>query len=183
MHVYAIFNAANGKLYIGQHAGDNLEKYFAKNLTEALAHRGGKKRLYNAIRKHGAKCFSVRSLHRASDKTELNRVEVAYIKLFGTQDPDLGYNIAAGGGGTLGIKLSATTRSKMRSVRKGQPKSKEWAEKLSLAQRGRQLTAEHKSALSKGQTGKKKYRSPEHCRLISDNKKLWWAKKRTEQCQ
>ena len=42
MHVYLIQNIVNGKIYIGQHAGDDLEMYWKHNIRAALAKRGNK---------------------------------------------------------------------------------------------------------------------------------------------
>ena len=45
--------------------------------------------------------------------------------------------------------------------------------------RGKELSPEHIANLKLGQTGKKKRRSPEHSAKISENKKAYWAQRRT----
>jgi group I intron endonuclease len=181
MHVYMITNEANDKIYVGQHAGDDLAKYFKRCAQRALNGANTKPHLYNAIRKHGIDSFTIHSLVRPADKSQMDALEIFFIRTLATQNPDSGYNIASGGSvGMTGVKATAATRAKMSASRKGKAHSKEWNQKIGDAQRGRTLTAEHILALKAGQRGKSKYRSPEHCKKISENKKLWWENKRSE---
>ena len=188
MQVYAINNIANGKLYIGQHAGEDLIAYLKHNIRAALRNAGNKTFLYRAIRKYGGDNFTIRCIHKCVDKLEMDRAEKAYIKFFGTQDPVLGYNITAGGGGRLGTKNPHTEEQKknMSRIMKGRILTAEWKKKIGDAQRGRPLTEAHKAALKGSQLGvKKSPRSPEHCEKIRENKRKWWAlrKQEVDQCQ
>jgi group I intron endonuclease len=165
MHVYLIQNKANGKVYVGQHAGDDLDAYLNHNIRHALSNQGNKLFLYRAIRKYGADAFDIRTIYTPVDKQDMDNAEIAFIKFFGSQNEELGYNITAGGGGRLGTHNphSEETKAKMSAVRKGKPKSKEWAEKIAAPQRGRSLTPEHIAALRAGQKGcKKPPRTEEH---------------------
>src|SRR5271165_7153962 len=101
MQVYLIQNLVNGKCYVGQHSGDDLEKYWKHNVRAALRNSGNKTYLYNAIRKYGEENFTIRRIHKADSKEDMDNAEIAYIKFFGTTDDELGYNITAGGGGRL----------------------------------------------------------------------------------
>ena len=142
MHVYMIQNLVNGKCYIGQYAGENLSDYLSYNIRAALANRGNKLFLYRAIRKHGPENFVIHSLCNPISKEELDNYEIAYIKLFGTQNDKLGYNITGGGGGRLGTTsiCSSETRLKMSLSRRGKSKSPEWIKKIGDSQRGRSLS-------------------------------------------
>jgi group I intron endonuclease len=173
MHVYLIQNVENGKCYVGQHAGDDLEAYWQHNVRAALGNRGNKLAPYRAIRKHGPESFTIRSIYSPKDKEDMDNAEIAYIKFFGTQG-ELGYNLTAGGGGRLGTThiCSPETKEKMSATRKGMPKTAEWSERIGLAQRGRPLTPEHIEALKLGQKGcKKPPRTEEHKRRLVESRK------------
>lgn len=176
MHVYVITNLVNGKIYVGQHVGEDLQAYFKSCVRSALRGADNKPHLYNAIRKHGTQAFAVTSLVNPIDKDQMDRLEAFFIRTLEAQDTEFGYNIMSGGsGGMLGLRHSAATLDKMSVTRKGQTKSREWAQHLSDSQRNRVFTDTHKRNLSVGQTGKSKRRSPEHCRKLSEAKKRWWA--------
>jgi group I intron endonuclease len=173
MHVYLIQNIVNGKCYVGQHAGDDLDKYWKHNVRAALAGRGNKLFLYRAIRKYGPENFTIRTIHTPVDAEDMTRAEIAYIKFFGTQDDELGYNITAGGPGRLGTTsiCSSETRKKMSDTRKGVPKTEEWAKAIGDSQRGRSLTPEHIAALKAGQKGcKKPPRTEEHKKRLRESR-------------
>lgn len=179
MHVYAIQNRVNDKIYVGQHAGDDLQRYLAHNIRHALANIGNKTYLYNAIRKYGGDAFSIRSLVQAVDKDQLDSLEIFFIRTLETQNPEIGYNITAGGGGRLGITRPHTYAEKehMSEVMKGREIT--WGDKISAAQKGKTLTPEHIAALKVGQKGcKKPPRSLEHRQKIREHRKLWWANKK-----
>ena len=106
MHVYLIQNKVNGKCYVGQHVGDDLDWYFQENIKSSLRGNTGKRLLYRAIRKYSPENFDIRSISTFDTKEELDRYEIAYIKFFGTRNPELGYNLTDGGEGVLGFKMS-----------------------------------------------------------------------------
>ena len=181
MYVYVITNSVNGKIYVGQHVGDDLEAYFAHNVKAALANRGNKTYLYKAIRKYGADSFTIEPLIvDVKDKIALDEWEKLFISMFETQNSDIGYNITGGGGGRLGTHHKHTEEFKKQvSLRhKGKVTPLETRIKISLSQKGRKFTEEHKQALRLGQLGKKKRRSKEHCLKISENKRRWWAERK-----
>jgi len=164
MHIYAITNVANGKIYVGQHSKDDLPAYLAYNIRAADA-------------------FVIRSLVCPIDKEQMDKLEMFFIRTLETQDDSVGYNITAGGGGRLGIKRLHTQEEKdhMSQVMMGREIT--WADKISASQKNRPLTPGHVAALKLGQKGcKKPPRSPEHCEKIRENKKKWWAERKGGTC-
>lgn len=91
--LYLITNIKNGKQYVGittNKLGDRLRGHFA------LARKGRKSHLYNAMRKYGRSAFKIELLRNdAKDFAELQRQEVEEITTRGTIRH--GYNSAAGG--------------------------------------------------------------------------------------
>ena len=179
MHVYVITNTVNGKIYVGQHAGEDLQAYLQHNIKAALGNRGNKLFLYRAIRKYGPDVWEIKSLVHPVDAEQMTALEVFFIRVLESQNAEIGYNITAGGPGQLGRKgiwkHTEEWKRRMSILRKGVPKTSEWAKKIGDAQRGRPFTEEHKAAL-RGPYGKQKNpRSAEHCRKIGENKRKWWA--------
>jgi group I intron endonuclease len=168
----------NDKIYVGQHSGDDLQAYLAKNIRAALAGRGNKTILYRAIRKYGPDAFVINSLVRPCDKPQMDALEIFFIRTLGTQDDSIGYNITAGGGGQLGVHRPHTQEEKDHMSVMMKDRVITWADKLSSSQQGRVFTDEHRAALKLGQTGCKKSRTPEHCEKIRAIKKQWWAEKK-----
>ena len=173
MHVYLIQNVVTGKCYVGQHAGEDLDAYWKHNVRAALGNRGNKLFLYRAIRKYGPENFTIKTIHKPTSVEDMTNAEIAYIKFFGTQNDERGYNITAGGPGRLGTTTicSDETRAKMSATRTGKPKSEEWSKKIGDSQRGRSLTAEHVAALKAGQKGcKKPPRTAEHIKNMIESR-------------
>jgi group I intron endonuclease len=151
MQVYAINNIANGKIYVGQTIRD-LDAYLRSDVTRALKRTKDRKPyLYAAIRKYGPKNFTIRCIHKCADKAEMDRAEKAYIKLFGTQDPELGYNLADGGGGSFGYTRVITSehREKIRLAGIGRKHSEDTKARMRAAAVGKPKSEEHKAKLRK----------------------------------
>lgn len=103
MYVYVIRNSATGKVYIGQHKGDNLKKYLQTKLSDAAKYRGGSSHLFASMRKHPKEVWSIEPLMDGIEtKEELNHLEKLLIALYDTQNPEVGYNICKGGEGYTG---------------------------------------------------------------------------------
>jgi hypothetical protein len=102
MYIYVITNTATGKIYIGQHKGNNLKKYLQTKLSDAHGHRGGHSHLYASMRKHPKDAWSIEPLMEADTKEELDRLEILLIALYDTRNPEVGYNICKGGEGFTG---------------------------------------------------------------------------------
>jgi len=183
MHVYAIQNRVNDKIYVGQHAGDDLQRYLAYNIRHALANSGNKTYLYNAIRKYGGDAFFIKSLVEAIDKEQMDALEIFFIRTLETQNPEIGYNITAGGGGRLGTKRPHTEFEKVHMSEVMTGRKVTWADKISVAQKGRKFTPEHIAALRAGQRGcHKPPRTAEHIRHLMESRKQKAAERRA-QCQ
>lgn len=102
MYVYVIRNSATGKVYIGQHKGNNLRKYLQTKLSQAK-HRNGTSHLFASMRKHPHEVWSIEPLAEGIEtKADLDRLERLYIALFDTRNPEIGYNICRGGEGFTG---------------------------------------------------------------------------------
>src|SRR5208282_3718257 len=102
MQVYQLRNKITGKIYIGQ-TSQELRGYFRRECWKALNGSTKKPFIYNAIRKYGVESFDVRTLVFVQTKEEMDYYEKELILRLHTQDRKFGYNLAAGGGGTLGI--------------------------------------------------------------------------------
>lgn len=153
MFVYLIQNVVNGKCYVGQHSGDDLSWYFTENIKSALRGSTGKRLLYRAIRKYGADSFTVSSIYTPIDKEEMDRAEKAFIKLFGTRNTELGYNLTDGGEGVLGLVATEETRQKLRKAGKarGVPDACRAAQKEWI--KTRVFTEEYRKNLSDSRKG------------------------------
>lgn len=194
MQVYQITNHVNGKIYIGQHAGTDLHKYWKANVKPALKGNTGKTLLYRAIRKYGEAAFTISSLVRPIDKQQMDALEIFFIRTLETQNPDIGYNITAGGGGVLGLKFSEESVEKMRKSNKGISRacraaqkeylnsrvfSEDHLENLSTSRLGMVFSEEHRKNISASRKGKApwnkgKKMSAEHCSKLSAARKLDW---------
>jgi group I intron endonuclease len=136
MIVYLITNKKNGKKYVGQHAGIDLESYWRRNVWLAETGYQGKRLLYRAIRKYGADGFEVKPLVIVGTKQEMDLYEIGLIKSWDTTDPKKGYNITHGGNGSLGVKMSKETRAKMSASRIGLVMPESHRQKLSQRSMG-----------------------------------------------
>lgn len=146
MHIYAITNMANGKVYIGQHSGDDLSAYLALQCRRAVS--GGrmndKPLLYRAIRKYGADAFVISSLVCPYDKEQMNALEKFFVRTCESRDLDIGYNLAEGGLGGATRNGRQNIQHQIDAVRAymtGRPKSLEHRKHLSESKMGKPAPA------------------------------------------
>ena len=112
--IYLLTNTVNGKVYVGQ-TSFTLEKRWREHLRLAFSNKPRKQRLHWAIQKYGAEVFVKTTLATAATPEELDKLEEQYIRQFDSTDKAKGYNDSAGGGnGRLGVRISETTREKLR---------------------------------------------------------------------
>jgi group I intron endonuclease len=179
MLIYLITNTINGKQYIGQTL-HSPEKRWQEHVYTA---QGDRRRslwpLYHAIRKYGPKAFIISTLAEASSQEELNQLEIEFIEAYQTLDRAFGYNRHEGG--NRPPKSTPEARQKAAISNRGQKRTLETKQRMSIAQkghsrRGHAWTEEAKQRASEAQ--KERCRlyggsrlglksSPEHCQRIS----------------
>ena len=119
MFIYVVENLINHKKYVGFHSTDNLNDGY---MGSGIA-------LKRAIKKYGLENFNRFILEECdfSNWQERERFWIKELKTFGE-----GYNLTIGGDGSLGLVLSEETKSK-----------------ISMANKGREISEEHRKKLSK----------------------------------
>lgn len=111
MFVYIIVCSESLKLYVGQHKGDDLQKYLSKKFYDAHRAYRGYSILYGAMRKHPRNTWSIHPLVSGiENRAELDELEKHFIRVLKTQHPDVGYNICRGGEGRRGPHTAETLR-------------------------------------------------------------------------
>lgn len=169
------FTSPSGLSYIGQTC--NLEKRI-----RAHKNRGGCTAFHNAIKKHGFESFTQEILHENLTIDEANYWEEFYIREHQTLSPN-GYNLLTGGSNSTPseetrAKLSKAqtnrspehrarmseanrnrpapnheTRIKLSAARKGIPHTEESKQKISIAQKDRVFSTEHRNKISNSLKG------------------------------
>jgi group I intron endonuclease len=153
MFVYLVSNKINGKKYVGQHSGPDLQRYWKKTIYRAL--RGSDDRvrsLYLAIRKYGPDNFEIKPLVIVGTREELNYYEIGMIRALNTKSPE-GYNLTDGGDGIF--NLSQESRQKMSESHTGKKQSEETKSKRIASLRGLKRSEETKLRMSQAQLGNK----------------------------
>lgn len=167
MVVYLITNLVNGKHYIGKTV-QPLERRWGQHLSDARC--GSQTYFLDAIRKHGAGAFSIVPLISILvTDPQLKEQEKFWIRQFNSNDPRYGYNLTAGGDGSLGCRHSVEARRKMSASRKGKSHSAEHNRKIGEASKGRKHSAETRRKMSYAHKGK--ILSAETCRKMSEFRK------------
>lgn len=153
MFVYLVTNKVNGKKYVGQHSGLDLQKYWKKHAYRALASPTDRVRaIYSAIRKYGLENFEIKPLVIVGTKEDLNYYEIELIRVLKTKAPS-GYNLTDGGDGVS--NPSQETRQKMSESQTGKTQSEETKLKRSQSLRGQKRSEETKRRMSEAQMGNK----------------------------
>jgi hypothetical protein len=107
MLIYLIVNHVTWKIYVGQHKGNNLQKYLQQKLSQAWYELkrgcGGSSYLFRSMRKHPKDVWSIHPLlSDIQTKVELDQHEKLLIKALAAQNHEIGYNICRGGEGFTG---------------------------------------------------------------------------------
>ena len=89
-YIYKTTNLITGKIYVGK-------KTFEKNRNRTYF--GSGTLLLQALKKYGKENFAVEILDFAVDKAHLNLLEKWWIQYLDSRNPNVGYNIVAGGQG------------------------------------------------------------------------------------
>jgi hypothetical protein len=156
MYVYVIRNSVTGKVYIGQHKGNNLKKYLQTKLSQAHYElkRKGKGRgshLFASMRKQPKEVWSIEPLIEGIEtRLELDRMECLYIAMFDTRNPEVGYNICRGGEGFTG-KHTSEAKAKVSEKAKAwhSDPTKEVERKVRLQRISASLKARSREPVSK----------------------------------
>jgi group I intron endonuclease len=109
--IYLAVNRVNGKAYVGQTTrgvAHRLESHRQKSCRAGASH------FQRALNKYGEANFDVAVLETCEDKQSLNAAERAWIARLGSIAP-YGYNIAAGGEGSLEARRSVAWNEAVRS--------------------------------------------------------------------
>jgi len=116
--IYKITNKINGKVYVGFTTKSLQERWKrhcnrSKNKSNYIFH--------NAIRKHGPDNFYKEVLTESENADFLLKVmEPMYIQMFQSNNPVFGYNMTAGGEGTIGIEVKESTRKLLSEINTGE---------------------------------------------------------------
>jgi len=150
--IYLLTNTLDGKQYIG-FTIQTLDKRCSDHLKSVRYN--SKTYLHNAIRKYGWDKFTSEIIYQSDDHIHCLKVaEVSLIADYNTfKGP--GYNLTAGGEGTLGYNHTEESKQKMSAAKKGEkshmfgiPKSKETKQKMSEARKGWSPSKETRQKMS-----------------------------------
>lgn len=122
--IYKYTNQVNNKVYIGQTINEYKRKYAHKHTLNSW-----RSYLHNAIKKYGYDKFVYEILEEIDDidvkelKIKLDTLEQKYISIYKSNNPNFGYNLTLGGGGTLGLKQSKESNLKRSKTHKAKCKT------------------------------------------------------------
>jgi len=157
MFVYLITNRVNGKQYVGQHSGNNLEKYLRRKVcTAKRLIKTTRIVLYQAFCKYGIENFSIRPLVVVGSKWETDRYEIGLIKAFNLRNSEKGYNLTDGGDGTIGVHPNEETRKKISKSHLGIKPSEETRKRLSEVHKGKRLSEQSQLRANESRRGLKR---------------------------
>jgi group I intron endonuclease len=156
--IYRITNIVNGKVYIGQSVFRNHKNRLSEHISAAKrAHCDSfNTKLSRAIRKYGKEAFVSEVICFCDSKISMNEAEISLIKAYNSRNDRFGYNISAGGDGTVGVIPSKETRLKLSVSHRGYKHSDETKAKMSVARMGRVFTPESRKKISDSNIGIKK---------------------------
>lgn len=157
-YIYKITNSINGKCYIGQTTNSTefrWKKYKRFDCAE-------QPKIYHALKKYGQETFTYETLDVATNQEELNFLEEIYMLCFDSREN--GYNIKEGGSHG---KHSEETKQKISIANRGRKQTEEHRFKLSLSHRSKRnpLSEETKLKISHSKRGYKF--SEEHLKNMS----------------
>ena len=159
--VYRITNKVTGKFYIGITRCTVAARWRRHRWDARRGKKGGL--LHKSMRKHGESAFLVEVIHSGLTDEQAMALEIHEISVHNCLIPH-GYNLSPGGFlpgpqerrvRHKGVKRSPETRERMRLAAIGRaPPSAETRLKLSLAGKGKRLSAEHRAKIKATKAGK-----------------------------
>ena len=136
----------NNKIYIGQHKGEFNKNYHGSGI------------IIKNIKRKRPNDLITELIECCNTLNELNEKEIYWINHYNSCDEKIGYNIAKGGGGRLGVKFSEETKKHLSEINKGKHISEETRKKMSESlkgkNKGKHLSEETKRKLSESKKGK-----------------------------
>jgi group I intron endonuclease len=145
-YIYKTTNIINNKIYIGQHVATEFDKYY-KGSGTILAH---------AFKKYGKENFNCVLLEAAETKDELDAKEIYWIDKLDSRNKSIGYNITAGGEGTVGYQHTEEAKKKMSIAKKGKQLTDTHKKAIGLRLKGHTLSEESKAKLREANLGQKR---------------------------
>lgn len=130
--VYCHTNKVNGKKYIGI---TGTKPTYRWNNGEGYKRSP---RFYNAIKHYGWDAFTHEILYTGLTKEDAEQLEIDMIAKYKTQDSNMGYNLASGGGVNRGWRMSEEAKKKIGEASKGHPVSPEARARISAGNTGNQ---------------------------------------------
>ena len=91
MIIYKITNLINNKIYIGLTTTELKVRWNRHCVKSDPRH------LYCSMRKYGIENFTIEQIDSADSIIKLGELERYYIEKYNSQDPNIGYNLSAGG--------------------------------------------------------------------------------------
>lgn len=144
-NIYAIYNNANGKRYVGQTKQGYLTRF-----SQHLMSSSGCPALRNAINKYGKEKFHIELLDIAYDRETANKKEKMWIELYKSYKPENGYNLSMGGviGDFTEETLKKMSKSKMGNKNSfyGREHTKESKKKMSEWKKKHYVKGNHPAA-------------------------------------
>ena len=144
-YIYKTTNLINGKIYVGQHIAESFDVYY----------KGSGQMLKRAFKKYGKENFKCELLVEANSKEELDNLEQYWIEQLNTRDTTIGYNIVAGGGGTVGYQHTTEAKKAMSLAKKGKPLTDSWKKAIGRASKGHKMSEAQKEKLRAINLGRK----------------------------
>ena len=145
-YIYKTTNLINNKIYIGQHTASEFDKYY----------KGSGVMLTRAFKKYGKENFSCVLLEAVESKKDLDIREAYWINKLNSRDSDIGYNITAGGEGTVGYRHTEEAKKKMSVAKKGKPLTEAQKNAISMHVKGHKMSEDTKAKLRAINLGSKR---------------------------
>ena len=110
--VYIHRNKENGKIYVGQTCRQPENRWLNGKGYAPGSHFG------HAVAKYGWDGFDHEIVRENMTLEEADQLEQELIEKYDSRNPDKGYNVTEGGGGSAGTKHTAETKEKLRRLQK-----------------------------------------------------------------